>query len=154
MIFCTWVKCKDRLVNRVIDNDSAINFVAQKVIEKLHWPTEKLPKPYKVAWSNGFVVHVTHKCLASFKIGGYEDKIWCDVIPMNITHIPLGRPWFFDWEVQHDREKHIFLVERTSFPRSIATNNNISIYIITSNWAKRRNKKWLALTNKIKKRNI
>ncbi|GJW22251.1 RNA-directed DNA polymerase [Tanacetum coccineum] len=26
----------------------------------------------------------------------YEDKIWCDVIPMDACHILLGRPWLFD----------------------------------------------------------
>lgn len=42
MIFCRRVKCGDWLVNLVIDNDSAINFVAQEVFKKLHGPTEKL----------------------------------------------------------------------------------------------------------------
>ena len=90
MIFQTRVKCEDRLANLVIDNDISINFVAQEVIDKLHWPTEKLAKPYKVTWSNGSVIRVTHRCLVSFKIGGYQDSIWRDVIPMNITHVLLG----------------------------------------------------------------
>ena len=92
----------------VIDNDSAINFVAQEVIDKLHSPTEKLAKPYKVIWSNGSLILMVHKCLISFKIGGYEDKIWCVVIPMNITHILLGRPCLRDREVQYDKEKNIY----------------------------------------------
>ena len=96
MIFRTRVKCDDRLANLVIDSDSVINFVAQEVIDKLHWPTVKLVKPYKVTLSNGSLILATHRCLVSFKIGGYEDKIWCDVIPMNITHILLGRPWLRD----------------------------------------------------------
>ena len=63
----------DKAVNVVIDNGSVINFVAQEVIDKLYLPTEKLPKPYQVTWSNGHVIPVTHKCLVSFKLGGYED---------------------------------------------------------------------------------
>ena len=80
------VRVKDKSVNLIIDNGSAINFVAQEVIDKLNLPTEKLPKPYQVTWFNGRVIPVTHRCLVSFKIDHYEDKIWCDVIHMNIAH--------------------------------------------------------------------
>lgn len=50
---------------------------------------------------------MTHRCLVQFKIGGYEDNIWCDVIPMNITHILLERPWIYDRKVCNNKEKHI-----------------------------------------------
>lgn len=80
------VKFEDRLANLVIYNGSAINFIVQEVIDKLYWPTEKLLKAYNVTFSNGSIIPVTLKCLVSFKIGGYKDKIWCDVTPMNITH--------------------------------------------------------------------
>ena len=46
--FQTRVKCEDKVANLVIDNSSAINFVAQEAINKLRWPTEKLPKSYEV----------------------------------------------------------------------------------------------------------
>ena len=36
MIFRTRVKCEDRLAKLVIDNGSAVNFVAQEIIDKLH----------------------------------------------------------------------------------------------------------------------
>ena len=35
VIFRTRVKCEDRLANLVIDSESAVNFVAQEVIDKL-----------------------------------------------------------------------------------------------------------------------
>ena len=100
--FQTRVRVEDKSANLVIDNGSAINFVAQEVIGKLNWRTEKLSKSYQVTWSNGYIIPVTHICLVSFKIGNYEDKIWCDVIHMNIAH--FGRTWLFDWEVHHDKK--------------------------------------------------
>ncbi|RVW83133.1 F-actin-capping protein subunit alpha [Vitis vinifera] len=30
------------------------------------------------------------------------DGVWCDVLPMKVAHIMLGRPWLFDERVQHD----------------------------------------------------
>lgn len=40
MIFQTRLKCKDGIVNLVIDNGSAISFLAQEIIGKLHWPSD------------------------------------------------------------------------------------------------------------------
>ena len=79
------VRVEDKSVNLIIDNGSAINFLVQEVINKLNLPTEKLPKFYQVAWSNGYVIPMTHRCLVSSKIGHYEYKIWCDVVLMNIA---------------------------------------------------------------------
>ena len=58
--FHTRVRVKDKSVNVIIENGSAINLVTQEVIDKLNLPTEKLPKPYQVTWSNGYVIPVTH----------------------------------------------------------------------------------------------
>ena len=40
--------------------------------------------------------------LISFRIGKYEDKVLCDVVPMQAGHLLLGRPWQFDRKVRHD----------------------------------------------------
>jgi hypothetical protein len=32
----------------------------------------------------------------NLKLGNYHDEILCDVIPMDVCHILLGRPWQYD----------------------------------------------------------
>ena len=59
--FYTRVTVEDKSAELIIDNGSAINFVAQEVIDKLHWQTKKLSKPYQVTWSNGHVIPMTHR---------------------------------------------------------------------------------------------
>lgn len=81
-----------------------MNVVSQEVIDKSKLPTEKHPKPYKVSYVNDSAIPVTKRCQVTFKIGGYEDSIWCDIIPMNVTHTLLGRPGLFDNKVQSDGE--------------------------------------------------
>ena len=47
-----------------------------------------------VSWlQKGYHVKVPQQCLVNFKIGGYMDEILCDVIPMDVFHVWLGRPW-------------------------------------------------------------
>jgi hypothetical protein len=55
---------------------------------------------------------VTKQCLVEFKIGGYRDEILCDVIPMDVCHILLGRPWQFDRNVIHDGRKNTYTLEK------------------------------------------
>ena len=43
-----------------------------------------------------FMVHV------EFHIGPYKDTIECDVVPMTVCHILLGRPWQFDRSAVHN----------------------------------------------------
>lgn len=40
-----------------------------------------------------------------FNIGGYKDKILCDVLPMDVCHLLLGRPWQFDRHHSYEIEK-------------------------------------------------
>ena len=38
----------------------------------------------------------------SFKTGAYEDTLECDVVPMSVCHLLLGRPWQFDSGIIHN----------------------------------------------------
>ena len=45
---------------------------------------------------------MSQQVLVSFKIGAYEDEVLCDVVPMQTSHILLGRLWQFDRSTSHD----------------------------------------------------
>jgi len=45
---------------------------------------------------------VEHTVQVSFKIGSYEDTLECDVVPMFVCHLLMGRPWQFDRSVIHN----------------------------------------------------
>ena len=56
-----------------------------------------------------------------FQIGNFKDKVLCDIMPMNVCHILLGRPWQFDRRVVHDGRKNWYTlvkdgVRHTLFP--------------------------------------
>lgn len=59
--------------------------------------------PYKVSWlSGGQQVLVNEESCVEFQIGGYRDRILCDVIPMDGCLLLLGCPWKYDLNAQHD----------------------------------------------------
>jgi hypothetical protein len=45
-------------------------------------------------------------------MGDYKDKIMCDVIPMDVCHVLLGRPWQFDRNVVHDGRMNTYTLEK------------------------------------------
>jgi hypothetical protein len=96
-----------------VDNGSTDNLVSTKMVEKLELETIVHPSPYRVLWlQKGHQVNVTKQCLVEFKIGGYKDEILCDVIPMDVCHILLGRPWQYDKNVVHDGRKNTYTLEK------------------------------------------
>jgi hypothetical protein len=83
------------------------------MVEKLELETTDHPSPYRVSWlQKGHQVTVTKQCLVEFKIGGYNDKILCDFIPMDVCHLLLGRPWQYDINVIHDRRMNTYTLEK------------------------------------------
>ena len=66
-------------------------------MKKLGWKTQKHPWPYRLQWLNEEgEMRVSTQVSVPLSIGRYEDDILCDVIPMEASHILLGRPWQFD----------------------------------------------------------
>nr|DAD32141.1 TPA_asm: hypothetical protein HUJ06_010992 [Nelumbo nucifera] len=78
-----------------------MNVVFAATVERLNLVAQPHPQPYKIAWLNKMTLQIEQIALVSISYGSYVDDIWCDVIPMNATHILLGRPWLYDRDVYH-----------------------------------------------------
>ena len=71
-------------------------------------------------------MHKCHQILVNeqreveFQIGRYTDKILCDVMPMDVCHILLGRPWQFDREVEHDGKKKCYKFEKDGIKHTLS----------------------------------
>jgi hypothetical protein len=112
-LFRTACKTKDRVCKVIVDSGSTDNLVSTEMVEKLELETIDHPSPYRVSWlQKGHQVNVTKQCLVEFKIGGYNDKILCDVIPMDVCHLLLGRPWQYDRNVIHDGRMNTYTLEK------------------------------------------
>ena len=82
---------------------SCANVTSTRVVEKLGLPTISHTKPYKLQWLNAEgEIMVNKQVLITFSIGKYQDEVFCDVVPMETTHILLGRPWQYDRQVLHN----------------------------------------------------
>jgi hypothetical protein len=96
-----------------MDSGSIDNLVSTNMVENMELETIVHPIPYRVSWlQKGNQVNVTKKCLVEFKIGGYKDEVLCDVIPMDVCHLLLGRLWQYDRNLVHDGRKNTYTLEK------------------------------------------
>ena len=92
-IFRSRFHVKDKICSVIIDGGSGVNIASPLTVEKLALPLLAHPRPYKLQWMNdGRVVNVTQQVLMQFNIGKYEDEVVCDVVPIEVAHMLLGRP--------------------------------------------------------------
>jgi len=93
-IFHTRCSVNGNVCLLIIDRGSCTNVVSSRLVSKMNMETKPHPRPYKLQWlSEGEEVQVKQQVEVSFSIGKYEDKIFCDVVPMEASHILLGRSW-------------------------------------------------------------
>ena len=102
-MFRTICKSHGKCCKLIIDNDNTNNLVSIEMVEKLELKQLKHPNPYKVSWlQKGHQLLVDEQCEVEFQIGKYKDKVICDIMPMDVCHILLGRPWQYDRKMVHD----------------------------------------------------
>jgi hypothetical protein len=65
--------------------------------------TWRIPEPKHVAWLNSYsILKVTHKVRVPFIVGDYIDEVECNVLPLEVCELLLGRSWKYDRNVTHD----------------------------------------------------
>ena len=96
-------KCK-----LVIDGGSSMNVVSKDVVKLLNLKVEPHLNPFRVAWVNGHTLHVAQRCLVSIQMSDYKDEIYCDVLPMDVAHVLLGRNWLYNLNVTNFGKDNIY----------------------------------------------
>jgi hypothetical protein len=102
-LFQTQAKVNNKLVKLIIDGGSCHNLASKEMCEKLGLTMIKHHHPYHVQWFNNCGdVKVQHMLRVTFSIHDYTNTIECDVVPITVCYLLLGRPWQFDRRGVHD----------------------------------------------------
>ncbi|XP_043713275.1 uncharacterized protein LOC122661828 [Telopea speciosissima] len=98
-IFYTRLRAGERTAQIIVDSGSCVNVVSEDLVKKANLKFEKHPMPYKVSLLNGNKLDVNKRCYVPLQAQKYSEEIWCDIIPMRMTDVLLGRPWLYDNDV-------------------------------------------------------
>ncbi|XP_010445897.1 PREDICTED: uncharacterized protein LOC104728640 [Camelina sativa] len=93
-LFHTRCLVQDKVCSLIIDGGSCTNVSSDSLVRKLGLETRPHPRPFKLEWLNEMgEQYVREQVTVPLTIGRYEDEILCNVLPMDASHILLGRPW-------------------------------------------------------------
>ena len=65
-------------------------------------------------------IRITRQVLVSFLIGNFKDQVTYDVVPMQATHILLGKPWKFDREANHEGKTNKYKISKNGKSHTLA----------------------------------
>lgn len=68
--------------------------ISKDLVYPLGLSTWRHPQSHYVEWlHNSGGLKITHKMRVPFVVGDYIDKMDCNVVPMDVCGLLLGRPW-------------------------------------------------------------
>jgi len=110
---------KEKLCRIIVDNGSCNNIASQELVDRIELKQRCHPNPYKMQWLNDCgTLCVSHVVTVPFSIRRYNDHVDCDVVPMQVCQLLLGRPWLYDRDVQifgrTDKLSFVYKGERIS----------------------------------------
>ncbi|RDX80278.1 hypothetical protein CR513_39193, partial [Mucuna pruriens] len=92
---------KEREKDRA-NGGSCVIVACKRLVKKLALPTIVHPRSYRLQWlSKKGELLLNRQVKVMFTLGGYEDRVVSDVVPMEATRL-LGRAWEYDKKVIYD----------------------------------------------------
>jgi hypothetical protein len=113
-VFQSECKIKDKVCKLVIDGGSFTNMINKDLVQRLSLSTWRHPTPHHMKWMNPVgKLKISYKVRVKFSVGSYIDKVECDIVPMDVCHLVLGRPWEYDLNATHEgRYNHYSFVHK------------------------------------------
>jgi hypothetical protein len=109
-LFQTQCIIKGKACKLMIDSGSYCNGISTSVVETLGLSTWHIPEPRHVEWVNSCgMLKITHKVRVPFTVDGYVDEVECNVLPLEVCGLLLGRPWQYDRNAIHAGRANTYL---------------------------------------------
>jgi hypothetical protein len=108
-LFQTQCMIKGKACKLIVDGGSYCNGISKAVVTTLGLSTWCIPEPKHVVWLNSCgMLKVTHKVCVPFTVGDYVDEVECNVLPLKVCGLLLGRPWQYECNVTHAGRANIY----------------------------------------------
>ena len=95
----------------VVDNSSQKNLISAEVVKRLELPTTPHSQPYSIGWlSQGQGIHITQQFLLRYGINPFKDEVLCDVSPLEVCDVLLGKPYMWKHHAVYESRPHSVIV--------------------------------------------
>jgi hypothetical protein len=89
-----WVK--GALIHFIVNNGNHKNLISGEVVKWLNLPMTLHPQSYTIDWlRQGRDLCVSQQCRMSYGIKPFKDEVMCDICPLEVCDVILGKPHFW-----------------------------------------------------------
>jgi hypothetical protein len=106
-----WVKGTP--LHFIVDNGSQKNMIAADFFKRLKLPMIPHPQPYTMGWlSQGRDIYFNQQYRLSYGIKPFKDKVVCDVSPLEVCDVLLGKSYMWKrYAIYQSRPHSVILWE-------------------------------------------
>jgi hypothetical protein len=104
-----WVKGDP--LHFIVDRGSQKNLISTKVIKQLDLPMTLHPQPYTFGWlCQGRDLCVSQLCRLPYDIKPFKDEVLCDIYPLEVCDVLLGKPYLWKRHVVYESRPHSVII--------------------------------------------
>jgi len=92
-VFHNYITYEGNNYKLMINGGSYANIIAKTALEKMSLKAEPHSHPYNVNYIDKTTQFITQCCEVPIHMSSYKDRVWCDVLDIDVAHILLSRPW-------------------------------------------------------------
>jgi len=83
----------------MLNEGSCANIITKTALEKIGLKVDPRSHPYNMNWLDKTAQFITQRCQVHIHMSNYDDRVCCDVLDIDVTHILLSSPWLYDLNV-------------------------------------------------------
>ena len=104
-----WVK--GDLIHFIVDNGSQKKLISEEVVKKLDLPMTPHSQPYTIGWLHqGRDLCIIQQCCFPYDIKPFKDVVLCNIYPLEVCDVILGKPYFWKRHVMYESRPHNVII--------------------------------------------
>ena len=104
-----WVKGAP--IHFIVDSGSQKNMISAEVIKWLNLPMTLHLQPYTIDWlRQGRDLCVSQQCRLSYDIKPFKDEVLCDIAPLEVCDVLLGKPYLWKRHVVYESKPRSVII--------------------------------------------
>ena len=95
----------------IVDSGSQKNMISTEAVKQLNLPTTPHLHPYNIGWlRQGRDLRFIQQCRLPYGIKPFKDEVLCDIAPLEICDVLLGKPYLWKRHVVYESRPHSVII--------------------------------------------
>jgi hypothetical protein len=110
-LFCSQMWVKGSPIHFIFNKGSQKNLISAEIVKRLNLSTTPHPQPYTIGWLHqGRDLCVNQQLRMSYGIKPFKEEVLCDIPPLEVCDVILGKPYLWKCHVVYDSRPRSFII--------------------------------------------